>query len=781
LTCSGYFHRIYIANKINGLILIIRGRSTRMPNLVGRRLGNYRLTRSLGRGGFAEVYLGEHVFLKTQAAIKVLNIQLARDDLESFVTEARNIASLVHPHIIRVLEFGVEGDEFEVENRIPYLVMDYAPNGTLRQRHPKGTRLPLTTILPYVKNIVEALHYAHLKRLVHRDVKPENMLLNANNEALLSDFGIALVSSTSSSQTMQTTAGTVAYMAPEQVMGKPGPASDQYALGIVVYEWLCGERPFYGSFSEIATQQMLAPPPPLRTKVPGITSDVEAVLLTALNKDPQRRFKNMLAFANALEHASKSEPPLLSSSAFIPTLPTAPSAPDSPGTYASTLHMAETPGTPTTTPPIAGSVPTPRLSDSALTPPITDPTFISPSSNPTFISRLSDPTISAPFVPPITSLAPAQPPVPTVAGTPQAPSLPTVAGTPPRVSWLRTVPISRRTFVTGAAGAVVVGGGIVAWLVSHMGSTRTSASGVGTLLRTYHGHTDGVTAVSWSPNGEHIASGSNDHTVQVWDATNGATLLTHRNYSGGVAAVSWSPESILIASASSGASVSGGPAGDTLVQVWNTSTGKSVFTYRGHSGAVTAVSWSPKAERIASSSVDYTVQVWDATTGRHPLIYRTHSWYLLTVAWSPDGTRIASGGPDGTVQVWDTTTGKPLHTFRGHTDGVESVAWSPDGNLIASASDDYTVRVWDATTGNTLHILSGHSSYVRSVIWSPAGRYIASASNDRTAQMWDATTGKTVFTYRGHSGGVTALAWSPDGKRIASGSSDKTVQVWKAT
>ena len=115
-----------------------------MGDRIGQQLGNYRVTRKLGEGGFAEVYLGEHIHLGTQAAIKVLRAQLTSDDADKFRLEARTIAHLVHPNIVRVLEFGLEGPT-------PFLVMDYAPNGTLRQRHPKGTQLSLTIIVEYVK------------------------------------------------------------------------------------------------------------------------------------------------------------------------------------------------------------------------------------------------------------------------------------------------------------------------------------------------------------------------------------------------------------------------------------------------------------------------------------------------------------------------------------------------------------------------------------------------------------------------------------------------------
>lgn len=157
-----------------------------MSERVGQQLGNYRIERRLAQGGFGEVYLGEHIHLGVQAAIKVLNAQLIQNDVEQFRTEARTIARLIHPNIIRILEFGVEGST-------PYLVMDYAPNGTLRQRHPKESQVPLLTIVSYAQQIASALQFAHDQRLIHRDVKPENMLVGRNGEVLLSDFGIALI------------------------------------------------------------------------------------------------------------------------------------------------------------------------------------------------------------------------------------------------------------------------------------------------------------------------------------------------------------------------------------------------------------------------------------------------------------------------------------------------------------------------------------------------------------------------------------------------------------
>ena len=267
-----------------------------MGNRVGQRLANYRVIRLLGRGGFGDVYLGEHIHLNTQVAIKVLQTRLVGSHLEQFRLEAQTIARLVHPHIVRILDFGVEDD-------IPFLVMDYAPNGILRQRHPKGIPVPVKSVVAYVKQVAAALQYAHDRKLIHRDIKPENMLLDLNGDVLLSDFGLVLIAQSTGSRTTKEVAGTIPYMAPEQINGKPRPASDQYAMGIVIYELLSGERPFNGSFGEIATQHLMIPPAALYGRVADVSPAMEEVVFTALAKDPQQRYASVQDLAIALEQA----------------------------------------------------------------------------------------------------------------------------------------------------------------------------------------------------------------------------------------------------------------------------------------------------------------------------------------------------------------------------------------------------------------------------------------------------------------------------------------------
>src|ERR1700694_1293571 len=254
-----------------------------MQDRVGQQVGKYRLLRLLGRGGFADVYLGEHLHLKNQAAIKLLHTQLSGSEINDFLLEAQTIARLEHPHIVRIFDF-------EVQEGIPFLVMSYAPNGTLRDRYPKRTRLPLSSIVVYVTYIADALQYAHDEKVVHRDIKPENILLGRRDEIMLSDFGIAIVAQSSLYQSTKDVAGTMGYMAPEQIKAHPRPASDQYSLGVVVYEWLSGQLPYQGTAIEVAAKHIYAPLPTLHEKLPGISPAIEEVVMTALAKEPQQRF-----------------------------------------------------------------------------------------------------------------------------------------------------------------------------------------------------------------------------------------------------------------------------------------------------------------------------------------------------------------------------------------------------------------------------------------------------------------------------------------------------------
>ena len=656
-----------------------------MDGREGQQLGNYRLLSFLGQGGFAEVYLGEHIHLGTKAAIKLHYKRVVEEkEIAAFKREAHTLARLRHPNIVRVLDFGVEAST-------PYLVMDYASGGTLRQRHPTGTRLPLPTVIEYVKQVAAALQYAHDQRLIHSDVKPENMLVGDNNEARLSDFGLAVIlrSQHSSRNSKVDVGGTFRYMAPEVFKGRPRRASDQYSLGIVVYEWLCGTVPFNSAL--LGYQDEYESIPSLHSHDSTIPPTVEQVVLTALARQPEKRFDSVAAFATALERASYDTPMPPDSPAIFEPLPSVP----------------------------------------------------------------SKPTILA---------------VPSA----QLMSSPSSIALHPAHEQSKTV--TRRRMLLGARGLVglvtvgVLGAGI--WKFTHLSSSYQppATRSQGTLYLTYR-HSDAVEAIAWSHDGKRIASGSDDQTVQVWDAANSVHVFTYTGHSNAVRVVAWSPDSKRIASGSN----------DKTVQVWDPANSGNVFaTYRKHSDAVTAVTWSPDGKYIASGGLDKTVQVWDAANGAHIFTYIGHSKAVTALAWSPDGKRIASGSVDQTVQVWDAPNGGHVFPYRGHASYVDAVAWSPDSKRIASGSVDQTVQVWDADNGAHVFTYPRHSNIVYVVAWSPDGKHIASGSYDRTVQVWNATNGDSAYIYPGHANAVLAIAWSPDSQRIASGGLDQTVQMWQA-
>lgn len=711
------------------------GGESAMLERTGLQLGNYRLVQVIGQGGFADVYLGEHVYLNTQAAIKVLRTQLDQNDMSGFLGEARTIASLRHLHIVRVLDFGVE-------NTTPFLVMDYAPKGTLRRLYPKGTQLPLQVIIPSIKQVADALQYAHDQHFIHRDIKPENMLIGSNDEVLLSDFGIATMTQSTQHQT-QSIVGTVAYMAPEQVQGKPRAASDQYALAVIAYEWLTGACPFLGSFTEIAAQQMYAPPPPIRALLPGISPDIEQVIMIALAKDPDRRFASVQAFAHALEQASGGEETL-----HVPYAPSYPATP-----YPPTI-----PAVPYNTP--AG--------------PITPPAYTH-----------TPPPVSSPFIAPSPGEFPSSP----------AQQLPLAAPAEKQ--------ISRRFFLYAGLGtAALAVAGIAAWAYSRQsfspgpithatptsGSTATAAPPTQApsatsepptqapttepyvqTIAVYNGPDQMYTASWQPPNGSYIASGGKGANIEVWQPNNASNPTTYTTPAQKVFHVAWSHNGRYIAAVMDLG----------YIQIWDTASGNTVFSQQAHNNKyVNCVAWSPDDSQIVTGGGDNTAIVWNVAGQSQLVQYTGHSNHVNAVAWSHNGDRIVSGSDDMTAQVWNAANGSPLLRYTNHSNFVLALAWGPGDGRIASASDDHTVQVWNSASGTRAVMYTGHSNIVVAMDWSPDGTLIASGGGDTTVQVWDAATGQRQRTYRGHTSQIEGIAWSPDSANVASAGDDGMVRVW---
>jgi len=290
-----------------------------MP-LEGLHLGHYRLLRLLGSGGMGEVYLAEDARIGQQVAIKVIRSEgiaypqseSAKEAARLFEREAKAIARLDHPNILPLYAYG---EETLNDTLLTYLVMPYRKEGTLatwlRQR---GRAAPLSPaeVAPLFQQAAEALQHAHILHVLHQDIKPTNFLIRVREDhpdrpdLLLSDFGIAKLTSATASAS-QSIRGTPTYMPPEQWDGHPVPATDQYALAIMVYELLVGQPPFQGGPGQVMRQHYLTPPPIPSTLNPRLSPAIDAVLLRALSKQPDERFASVTAFARAFHEAVQSD------------------------------------------------------------------------------------------------------------------------------------------------------------------------------------------------------------------------------------------------------------------------------------------------------------------------------------------------------------------------------------------------------------------------------------------------------------------------------------------
>jgi eukaryotic-like serine/threonine-protein kinase len=264
--------------------------------LEGQQLGVYMLRRLLGHGGMSQVYLARDMRLNRDVAVKVLDANLARQPgfRERFMHEARLAAALDHPHIVPIYDAG--------EDPQLYLVMPYMSGGSVQQMLGR-TPLPAAEVVSYATQVADALGHAHRTGVIHRDVKPANMLIHADGRILLSDFGLAKVwvGVPPRPPRHRPDAGTPEYMAPEQVRGQSGTRSDIYALGIVLYLLLTGRLPFTGANEEaVMAAQVSQPPVPLRAVNAQVTPAMEAVVLRAMAKHPDDRFQTVAQLSEAL-------------------------------------------------------------------------------------------------------------------------------------------------------------------------------------------------------------------------------------------------------------------------------------------------------------------------------------------------------------------------------------------------------------------------------------------------------------------------------------------------
>jgi serine/threonine protein kinase len=286
--------------------------------LEGEKLGHYQLTRFIQGGGMGEVYLAQDLTLSRQVAIKVMktepvlypDAQSSKDAARLFQREMKAISMLDHPHILTLHEAG---EQLINQENITYMVMPYCPEGSLAdwiRRHRSTQPLSPNEVAQILQQAADALQYAHDQHILHLDIKPANFLVRRQTEPsqlpnlLLADFGVAKIATTS--KLSATPRGTFDYMAPEQLAGTSVAASDQYALGIMVYELLTGRTPYHGALPHVIPymRNKVDPEPP-STVNPSLPSALDRIVLRALAKKPQDRFASVKEFASAFAGALK--------------------------------------------------------------------------------------------------------------------------------------------------------------------------------------------------------------------------------------------------------------------------------------------------------------------------------------------------------------------------------------------------------------------------------------------------------------------------------------------
>lgn len=657
------------------------------PAYLGR-LDHFDIARVIGRGGMGIVFEGFDSHLRRSVAIKVLDPQLQGNDVakQRFCREARAAASIAHEHVVAMHNVAKSDGK-----SVPYLVMQLVHGESLEARLAKEGRLPVKDVLRIGMQTAAGLAAAHAQNLVHRDIKPGNILLEGSSGRVkLTDFGLARMTEDIKLTQTGFVTGTPMYMAPEQALGEhPDERADLFSLGAVLYEMATGKPPFsaptvLGVLKKIAEEA----PPPLRQVCPELPETAAVLIEQMLAKKPAGRPVSAAAIAEAFAviltgfgPLSPLQVPAVAEEAACEAVQAAMSQSGQTVCQRRRTIMRIVYS-------LAGAV-----AGIALTLAIAIP----------MLQQTSETNRSR---------------VHQNAGD---------SDTNPRSGERGYAPIA---VLSGNAGPV--------WGVAFTpdGETLAMAIDDGTVKlwnvaekrvrSTIKAHPGPVWGLSISHDGRLLATGGDDGFVRLFDlATTNEEKTLEPKFPIRTLAFSPVTNDLLI----------GGRTGQ--VEVWNAETGERSIKTAGHAGTVAAVAFSPDGRTIASVSGDKTAKLWNAATGGEQLSLQGHSGGIYGVAFSPDGSKIVTGGWDKTARVWDTASGSLDHTCEAHEGDIWAVAFSPSTPYGASVGEDRIVRVFHREQKQEIAALKAHTGTLYAVTFSRNGHHLATAGRDGTARVWD--------------------------------------------